>query len=65
MDEFIERAVLMLHEEEALMAEDRDVIHGKIERAFAQFERGEGLSAEESRTGLRQQKADWLKQQRP
>jgi putative addiction module CopG family antidote len=65
VDEFVERAVQMLHEEEALLAGDRQLIHEKIERAFAQFERGEGLSPEESRARLREQKTAWLNQQRP
>ena len=65
VDEFVERAVQMLHEEEALLAQDSRVIHDKIERAFGQFERGEGLTAEESRARLSEKKAAWLKQQRP
>ena len=65
VDEFVERAVQMLHEEELLLANDRHVIHEKIERAFGQFERGEGLTPEDSRAKLQEKKADWLKQQRP
>jgi Arc/MetJ-type ribon-helix-helix transcriptional regulator len=65
VEQFVERAVEMLHEEEALLAGDRQLVHEKIERAFAQFERGEGLSPEESRARLREQKAAWLNQPRP
>ena len=65
VDEFVERAVHMLHEEEALLANDSAAIHDKIERAFGQFERGEGLTPEESRANLQKKKADWLKQQKP
>lgn len=65
VDDFVERAVQMLHEEEALLANDRHVIHEKIERAFGQFERGEGLTPEESRVRLQEKKAAWLKQQHP
>ena len=65
VDDFVERAVQMLHEEEALLANDRHVIHEKIERAFGQFERGEGLTPEESRVRLEEKKAAWLKQQHP
>jgi hypothetical protein len=39
IDDVVERAVQMLHEEEALLANDRDVIHERIERAVAQSER--------------------------
>ncbi len=64
IDEFVERAVQMLHEEEALLANDRQAIHEKIERAFfGQFERGEGLTPEESRALLQEKKAAWHKQQ--
>lgn len=55
----------MLHEEEALLANDREVIHEKIERAFGQFERCEGLTPEESRARLQEKKAAWLQQQHP
>ena len=59
VDEFVERAVQMLQ------ADDSRAIHDKIERAFGQFERGEGLTAEESRARLSENKAAWLQQQRP
>jgi putative addiction module CopG family antidote len=65
VDEFVERAVQMLHEEEALLANDRATIQEKIERAFGQFERGGGLTPEESRAQLQRRKADWLKHQEP
>lgn len=65
VDEFVERAVHMLHEEEALLANDRHAIHEKIERAFGEFERGEGLTPEESRARLQEKREAWLKQQRP
>jgi len=65
VDDFVERAVQMLHEEEAFLANDRHVIHEKIERAFGQFERGEGLTPEESRARLQEKKAAWLKQRHP
>ena len=61
VDEFVERAVQMLHEEEGLLANDSRAIREKIERAFGQFERGEGLTPEESRLQLQEKKAAWLK----
>jgi hypothetical protein len=54
----------MLHEEESLLANDSHAIHEKIERAFGQFERGEGFTPEESRAWLQGKKAAWIKQQR-
>jgi putative addiction module CopG family antidote len=65
VDEFVERAVHMLHEEECLLANDSQAIREKIERAFGQFERGEGLTPEESRALLQEKKEAWLKQPRP
>jgi putative addiction module CopG family antidote len=65
VDEFVERAVHMLHEEESLLANDRQAIYEKIERAFGQLESGKGLTAEESRARLQEKKVAWLKQQRP
>jgi putative addiction module CopG family antidote len=64
VDEFVEHAVQILHAEEELWTNDREAISRKIERAFEQFERGEGLSEEESRTRLQEQKAAWLIEQR-
>jgi Arc/MetJ-type ribon-helix-helix transcriptional regulator len=65
VDEFVERAVQMLHEEESLLANDSAAIHEKVERAFGQFERGESLTPEESLASLERKKADWLKQREP
>jgi len=64
IDEFVERAVQMLHEEEALLAIDSQAIQEKIERAFGEFGRGEGFTPEESRARLQDKKVAWLKQQR-
>jgi putative addiction module CopG family antidote len=41
VDEFVERAVKNLHEQEEWLAHDRDVIAEQIEHGFAQAERGE------------------------
>ncbi len=51
--------------EEALLANDSAAIHDKIERAFDQFERGEGLTPEQSHGNLQKKKVEWLKQQKP
>jgi Arc/MetJ-type ribon-helix-helix transcriptional regulator len=63
VDEFVERAVQMLHEEEALLTNDSPAIHDKIERAFGQFERGEGLTPEESHGNLQKRKTEWPRRQ--
>ena len=50
----------MLQFEEESLREAKDLIHEKIERAFGQVERGEFLSAEESRADMEKRKAEWL-----
>jgi Arc/MetJ-type ribon-helix-helix transcriptional regulator len=64
VDDFVERAVQMLHEEEALLANDRHVIHEKIERAFGQFERGEGLTPKNPASAFRRRKRLGLSESR-
>src|SRR5580704_9993568 len=51
-DDVIGRALEMLHSEGEWLQDQKDTIEAKIERAFGQFERGEFLSAEGSRTKL-------------
>jgi Arc/MetJ-type ribon-helix-helix transcriptional regulator len=51
----IDRALEVLRSEEEWLHSHRDEVSAKIERAFAQFERGEFLTAEQSRAGLSQQ----------
>jgi putative addiction module CopG family antidote len=48
VEEVIHRALESLDAQEEWLQENRADIHDKIERAFGQFERGEGLTAEES-----------------
>jgi Arc/MetJ-type ribon-helix-helix transcriptional regulator len=64
IEEFVEHAVRLLHDEEALWAAEKQEIHDKIERAFGQFERDEGLSEEECRAQLQEHKAAWLAENR-
>jgi putative addiction module CopG family antidote len=65
-DEFVERAVHMLHEcEQEAFTFDSEVNREKIERAFHQFEQGQGLTPEQSRAQLEDMKRDWLKQKCP
>jgi Arc/MetJ-type ribon-helix-helix transcriptional regulator len=59
-DEVIGRALEMLDSEDQWFDEHKEQIAGKIERAFAQFERGEFFSAEESRADMARRKAAWL-----
>lgn len=51
-DEVIGKALEMLRSENEWLDEHKQVIAEKIERAFGQFERGEFLSAEESKAEM-------------
>jgi antitoxin ParD1/3/4 len=46
VDEFVERAVSMLHEQEAWLAEHRGEIAAKIEEGYAAAQRGELIDAD-------------------
>jgi Arc/MetJ-type ribon-helix-helix transcriptional regulator len=59
-DEVIGKALEMLRSENEWLNEHKQEIAEKIERAFGQFERGEFLSAEESRADMQKRKAAWL-----
>ena len=58
-EEVIERALEALRNDDAWLRDNKDSISEKIERAFAQFERGEFFSAEESRADMERCKAAW------
>ncbi len=63
-DQVIERALEVLRSEDEFVYVERDSIREKIERAFGQFERGEVLTAEESRADMEKRKAVWLSDQK-
>ena len=59
-DEVVGKALEMLSAENEWRDEHKQEIAEKIERAFGQFERGEFLSAEESKAEMQKRKAAWL-----
>ena len=63
VEEFVERAVQLLHDDEALLHESRHAIHGQIGLGLAQLDQRFGMSGEVSRTRLQGKKAAWLEQQ--
>ena len=63
VEQFVERAIQMLHEEEDLLWESKADIHNEIGLGLAEIERGEGISGEVSRARLQRKKAD--RQNRP
>lgn len=63
-DEVIERALRMLHSEQEWITHHKTEITEKIERAFAQFDRGEFFSAKESQADMEERKAAWFRKRR-
>jgi Arc/MetJ-type ribon-helix-helix transcriptional regulator len=63
-EEVIERALEVLRCEDAWLLDHNDEIAEKIDRAFGQFERGEFLSAEESRADMEKGKTAWVAEQK-
>jgi Arc/MetJ-type ribon-helix-helix transcriptional regulator len=61
VEEFVERAVQMLHDEEDLLWESKGDIHKAIGQGLAELDRGEGIPGDVSRARLQEKKADWLK----
>ena len=62
VDEFVERAVEMLHEQEEWLAENQAEIAVRIEHGFTQAERGELIDGDEAVRVLRQRREARLKQ---
>jgi antitoxin ParD1/3/4 len=63
VDEYVERAVQMLHEEEELLAHEKEAIGKQIASGLAQLDRGEGIPGEVARARLQQRKAVWQAEQ--
>jgi putative addiction module CopG family antidote len=56
VDEFVEHAVAMLHEQEAWLAANRTGIEAKIHEGYAAAQRGELIEADEVRARLKELK---------
>lgn len=52
VEEYVEHAVSMLHEQVAWMAENRDQIRAQIEEGYAESERGELIDEKDVRASL-------------
>ncbi|MGA7764958.1 MAG: hypothetical protein WB781_26190 [Candidatus Sulfotelmatobacter sp.] len=59
VDEFVERAVALLHEQEAWLAEHRSEIETQIAIRYAAAQRGELIEGEEVRSRLNALKRTW------
>jgi len=63
VDEYVERAIQMLHEEEELLAQEKDVIGEQIANGLAQLDRGEGIPGDVARARVQERKASWQAEQ--
>lgn len=59
-DEFVERAVVLLHEQESWLAEHSAEIGAKISEGYAAAKRGELIDAERARSAMEKKKRAWL-----
>ena len=64
VDEFVERAVSMLHEQEVWLAENRTEIGAKIEEGYAAAKRGELIDSDSVRRLMDERKTSWLSERR-
>lgn len=64
VDEFVEHAVSLLHEQEAWFASHRDEITRKIEEGWDAAQRGELRSSDQVKANMQERKRAWLERQR-
>lgn len=64
VDEFVEHAVTILHEQEAWLAANREEIRAKIAEGYASAQRGELINASEVRAHMEERKRTWLAEHR-
>jgi len=64
VDEFVEHAVSLLHEQEAWLAEHSSEIKEKIEQGYAAARRGELIDSDQVRSRMDEKKRVWLADKR-
>jgi len=64
VDEFVEHAVSLLHEQETWLAEHGSEIREKIEQGYAAARRGELIDSDQVRSGMDERKRAWLADKR-
>ncbi len=60
VDEYLDRAVRILHQEEELLALDGKIVDEEIDLGIAQLDRGEGVPDEIARKRLQDRKAQFI-----
>jgi antitoxin ParD1/3/4 len=63
-DEFVERAVQMLHDQEEWLSVNRAEISAKIEEGYAAAQRGELIDGDQVRSQMEEKKRLWRDQRR-
>src|SRR5260370_29114874 len=64
VDEFVELAISMLHEQEAWVTEHGSEIRAKSEQGYAAAQRGELIDSDQARSMLDERKRAWLAEKR-
>lgn len=64
VDEFVERAISLLHDQEAWLAEHGSEIRAKIEQGYTAAQRGELLDSDQVRSALDERKRSWRAENR-
>ena len=64
VDEFVEQAVSLLHEQETWLAEQGSEIRAKIEEGYAAAQRGVLIDSHDVRSRLEERKRVWLAEKR-
>ena len=59
VDEFVERAVQMLHEQEEWLSANRAAISARIEEGYASAQRGELIDDDQVRAQMEEKKRIW------
>jgi antitoxin ParD1/3/4 len=64
VDEFVEHAIALLHEQETWLAAHGSEIQAKIEQGYEAAQRGELIDSGEVRSRLNDKKRAWLSEKR-
>ncbi len=64
VEEFLEHAISLLHEQETWLAEHGTEIRAKIEQGYATAQRGELIDSDQVRSRLEERKRAWLAEKR-
>ncbi|HEY7334246.1 MAG TPA: hypothetical protein VH639_05125 [Bryobacteraceae bacterium] len=65
MDEFLERAVHLLHDQEEWLAANREGTRAKIEEGYASSQRGDLMDDEDVKAEMESKKRAWRAVRRP